>query len=303
MESIFKPEIINYMKSVSIEDTFSNENKLRHPGGIYNSASLYVTKSLNKFIDLLETEDIEAIGEQFRVLLYDFFKFYDSSYEILACFCHGHNPLKKKDFIDKWITKNGYSCSNDLKNLLQNDISNLKYLYNKFKHTSNFAGYITIDTGKFKVFGYYLIAYDETGAQLNADNDIYPISFYRETKNLFYLFHKISESLLDILKTHIGIHNNTIDFKAIETPSTIAWEELYNKTRALPKRYFKNEIGKVIFEPKIQNDRIVFDQEILTDANWRKEYPDSQMNINFRIEGDGYTKQFKVPHMGMRPAQ
>lgn len=296
------PPLINFFLEIDENDIYNNLNHLRHPGGIFNITSLYIIKSLSQFIDtyLKNENDFDEIFNSFRLVLYDFFKFYDSCFEVMACFCNGKTKLSNKDFIDRWIEKNDYSCSLEFKKELNTDLSNLKNLYNKLKHTSNRIGWVTlISENNNKVIGYYLEKRDSAGAAAPADAINYPISLNREVRLIYFFIYKISSVLKEVLDKHIKEWNKNISFHlSNRIVDGTEWFKLYSKIESLPMLFLPNEIDKEVYLPTVENEKFVFLKETIEKQDWEKKFirPIKGQHVT---GGDGYTKSFTFPHMGL----
>ena len=138
----YAPEIIGYLASIKEFEYSYKYYCLRHPGGIFNLSTHYV---LTYFLDLLkeleehqsnfdENKEIE-LTEKFRQLINDFFKFYDSCFEIIVACCKQHQPPSEKEFLWKWLEKNNYTAGKDFFNKLNTDLEYYRKIYNKLKHS------------------------------------------------------------------------------------------------------------------------------------------------------------------------
>jgi hypothetical protein len=301
-KTAYYPPLMNYFIEIDERDIFNSSNNLRHPGGIYNITCLYIVKSLSKFIAIYldEKNSMDEVFDSFRLVIYDFFKFYDSCFEIMACFCDGESKLGNKDFIDKWIEKNGYRCSQDFKKEIGADLSVLKHLYNKLKHTSNRIAWIKSRSGKNVSIGYYLEVRDSEGNAAPFDNVNYPISLNKEVRNLYFLIFKISYVLENVLVDHTKVNNKNIRFKLskkiLDAPE---WKALYNQIAVLPRLYLFNEIGKQAISVNIQSGKLIFSPETISQNDWSEIFK-HELNVEYITGGDAYTKSFSVPTMGLK---
>lgn len=293
----FYPPIMNYFLEVDEQDIFNKNNKLRHPGGIFNITSLYIIKSLSQFVDtyLASDKDFDKIFNDFRLVLYDFFKFYDSCFEIMACFCKGKKPLTEKDYIDQWIKINHYTCEAEFKLALTEELKVLKNAYNKLKHTSNRIGWVIIaDENSNECIGYYLEAGDDKGTAAPSDSINYPISLNKEVRSIYYLIYKVSITLQEILKVHISKWNTNISFSlSNQIIQSKEWQELFEKIERLPMLFLPNETGKEVILPVLQNDNFIFLKQKIQESF------KGNLQIGNVTGGDGYTRAFAFPHMGL----
>lgn len=297
----FFPPIVYCFIDINEKDIYNIENTLRHPGGIFNITSLYITKSLSEFIDKCQdgNNDYDSIFNSFRLVLYDLFKFYDSCFEIMACFCKSATPLTDKGFIDQWIEKNGYTVGKKFKEELNDDIKNLKNIYNKLKHTSNRIAWVSINSEQNTCIGYYLETRSNTGTAAPANDIDFPISLNREIRKIYYLIYKIAEVLKDVLSIHIAEHNTNIKFRISSgSLNDEVWIELFNKIEILPQMYLYNEIGEEVFKPIIENEELIMTKENIDKTEWDKNFI-PPIKITHTTGGDGYTKSFTFPHMGL----
>jgi len=137
----FYPPVIGYLASIDEGSYSYNYYGLRHPGGIF---SLQFGNILDDFLDLLRNlKELQnkpnEVGEirlerRLECLLYSFFKYYESCYEIILGCCEKHES--PGGFIYKWLKKNGYSVGEFLYEKTKDDTSYFRDIFNKLKHTS-----------------------------------------------------------------------------------------------------------------------------------------------------------------------
>lgn len=305
----FYPPIMNYFLSVDESKIFNTKHELRHPGAIYNITSGYVIKSLSSLIDaytdeslfeLGDKEAFDAIFDKFRLVIYDLFKFYDSCYEILACFCDA--PTKPIKFIDRWLKKDAKVLLAEIFDDKLKDDKSLIYLtYNKLKHTSNRIAWANIVSEEKRCIGYYLEAKTSTNV-IGSTNEVeFPISLNRQIRNIYFFIYKISDTLCGVLNGYTKTIGVPFSFNAGVIDDDL-WSDLFYKIEELQDYYLPTEISKEIYKPFLENESLYFSQGIVEATNssvafWMKE---SKLKLNFVTGGDSYSKSFSHPHMGFK---
>jgi len=117
------PPVMSYFKSIP-EGCFSyNHYGLRHPGAIYNVTTYQLIRSIVGLHGRIANGgNYLDIYNDFRLVVYDLFKFYDACYEIMQRFTRPHEP--PDGFIHKWLKLNGYNIG--------------KYFFDNIKADSDF---------------------------------------------------------------------------------------------------------------------------------------------------------------------
>lgn len=88
------PSIVASLRSVPVDSFSYQYYKLRHPGAIYKLMSSKLIDSISILCGDLNERKVENIKSSFRLVVYDFFQFYESFYEIMLCFCEQHKVPK-----------------------------------------------------------------------------------------------------------------------------------------------------------------------------------------------------------------
>lgn len=213
----YVPEVVGYLASIKDFEYSYKYYCLRHPGGIFNVSTNYV---LNCFLELLkELEEHQnnydkdrklELEKKYRQLINDFFKFYDSCFEIIQACCKQHQPPSEKEPRWNWLEKNKYRAGKDFFNKLNSDLECYRKIYNKLKHSSNAIQSIKFHkAGSSTVMGYYLQSVANDGS-IGPDEDIHPkyqnthsaSSYNFNLKKLYYLIYKISYALQEVIIQH-----------------------------------------------------------------------------------------------------
>jgi hypothetical protein len=305
----FTPEVAGYLASIKESEYSYKYLNVRHPAGVFEVASSHVVKDFIELLKELEEhqtnyENDRPIGleKKFRELINDFFKFYDSCYEIMVGCCKNHTP-PTEEFYSKWLDKNGYSIGKDFHNGTWNDQENLRKIYNKLKHTSSLLRSVNFNRGKSAIMGFFVQG-AEDGIP-GPDRDIHPkyhgsytgSSYNFTLRELYYILYKICFVLNKILSKHFrDVYNLELNFNEGYKTANKDWEELYERMNKLPNAYFPNESGKRIFQFRISNNKLIFAKR-----------PAESVDLNgfmthMLTSGDGFTRTFRIPYLaGSRP--
>jgi len=300
---------MNYFLSIDESKIFNLKHELRHPGAIFNITSTYVVKSLSSLIDLYTDEAIfededkgtfDTIFDKFRLVIYDWFKFYDSCYEIIACFCDaGNKPVK---FIDRWLKKEAkVNLAEIFDDSLKDDKSLIYLTYNKLKHTSNRIAWANIISEDKRCVGYYLEDQMATNSIGSTNDKEFPISLNRQIRNIAYFVYKISDTLLQVLVSHTAANGISFNFSNGIINDSI-WHNMINKLTDLPDYYLPTDMDKVVYKPFLDNSSFSFLEDKVNPGTssvpfWLTE---NKLSLNFVTGGDGYSKSFSHPHMGFK---
>lgn len=301
----FIPEVVGYLASIKESEYSYKCLNVRHPAGIFDGASSQVVRDFIELLKELEEHQINyeknrpiGLEKKFRELINDFFKFYDSCYEIMVGCCKNHTP-PTEEFYSKWLDKNGYAIGKDFHKETWNDQENLRRIYNKLKHTSSLLRSVNFNRGKSAIMGFFVQG-TEDGTPV-PDKDIHPkyhgmytgSSYNFTLRELYYILYKICFILNRILLKHFkDVYNLELKFNGEYKTTNKDWEELYERINKLPNAYFPNEFGKKIFQSRISNNKLIFVKRPAepTDLNG--------FVTSMLTSGDGFTKSFGVPYLG-----
>ncbi|WP_345329579.1 hypothetical protein [Mucilaginibacter defluvii] len=304
----FYPPIINHFLSVEESAVYNIRHELRHPGAIFNITSSYLINSLSSLIDTYTDEELydntdkvifDKIFDKFRLVIYDLFKFYDSCFEIMACFCDA--PTKPIKFIDRWLKKEAkVLLAEEFEVQLKEDKSFIYLTYNKLKHTSNTIAWANLISEQKRCIGYYLEAQTAKSFVGSTNDSEFPISLNRQIRNIYFFLFKISETLCNILKVHTASNNIPFAFNTGVADDT-TWCDLYYKVESLDNIYLPSETGKLIYFPFLENEAFYFIEDVVDHSVSSKEFweNDTEFRLNFVTSGDNYSKKFSHPHMGL----
>ncbi|MBO0935439.1 hypothetical protein J2I47_02650 [Fibrella sp. HMF5335] len=297
------PAIMDYFAFIPENEVNYNYYKLRHPGEIYN---LVTTRLITDVIILSHkvtnyNEETDDIYPYFRMVLYDLFKFYDSCFEIMLCFAEKH-PDRPTGFVDRWLEKKHYMIVSDFKDNFKNDVELifLKNLYNKLKHTSSEIRFLKVNSQDEIGFGYWLeVANDHGGVEPDSP----PTSIASEIRRIQYMIYKISDALLEALKVHVSLYfpDNTYLHQLRDVEDTMFFH-LHETVRDFPLFFLKSEKHNIYYKSNFlknnNGNHIEFSKELISEDLINK-YFTSPVHGGFTNSGDGYTRQFAMPHMGL----
>ncbi|RYE22724.1 MAG: hypothetical protein EOP51_12515, partial [Sphingobacteriales bacterium] len=151
------PMLVSFLKAIPTDIIFNKNYGLRHPGAIYN----LVTADILDYIYEIKMDNLpvepkyyDNVGRIFSNVLYEFFKFYDSCYEIMLCFCNKSSGPAKGEPIHVWMKKNGFDLGYNFHEETKAPIKELRNTYNLLKHSSNRLIGVTIRNAKQFTYGY-----------------------------------------------------------------------------------------------------------------------------------------------------
>jgi len=298
------PEIAGYLASIKEFEYSYKYYNLRHPGGIYNLTTNYI---LNDFIDLLnELKEHQAdykkdraikLEKKFRDLINNFFKFYDSCFELMQGCCNQHTPPQEKEFLYKWLERNNYDVGKEFHDKTKNEIDYFRKIYNKLKHSSNAIQPINFHVNNSAIMGYYIQSASPDGS-LGPDEELHPKhqnthsanSYNFSLRRLYYLIYFVSEKLKEVLLKHFqDVYSITLVINLSHKHDDKLWKDLFERIDELPNSYFPNEFGKDIPETKIEKNKFVFKIKPAETTNLYGS------QITFMESGDGFTRSFRMP--------
>jgi hypothetical protein len=302
------PEVIGYLASIKEHEYFYIDYNLRHPGGIFNIAFGDI---INDFLDILvELEEYQSkyseyndnreinLGRKLRTLLIDLIRFRDSLYEVLQACCKHHTPPRKKDFIRTWLNMNKYSSGEELSDIIKSDLDYFNRINNKLKHTSSTVENIYFHDKKSSIFGFYVTGVNETGS-IGPDEAIHPKfegvytanSYNFILRQLYYVIYRISYSFKDIILKHFReTYFIDLKFNSDYNSEDKRERELFYRMHNLPDIYFPNEVGKITYEFKLENDQLDLMEK-------RAESIDLHgYRIICRFAPDGFARTFTLPY-------
>ena len=310
----FIPEVVGYVSSLNPQDYIYTDYKVRHPGAVFNIATYYV---IMDFIDLLkELEDNQSkynhenqLDRKFRSLISDFFKFYDSCYEIMLGCCKQHTPPNENRFIWRWLEEEKehvgqkYKVGKEFNKKTKDRINYFRNINNKLKHTSNTIREEYYQDTSHVIMGFYMEGVTGVKA-VGPDDSIHPRhdgnvrsanSYNFKLKELYYLLYMLSEALKDALIMHYkDVYDQDLKFNdRFNEDSKIKdanWKELFKRVNNLPRQYYPNEFNEKIYEVKEENDELIFTE---------KNAESLVLNGHFggKQRGDGFTLNFGVPYL------
>lgn len=287
------PSIITYLKSIPIGGFSYQYYKLRHPGAIYNLMASKLVDSISFLCKEINERRTDNLKNGFRLVLHDFFQFYESCYEIMLCFCKEHNLPSDKDFLHIWLKKNNYFIGENFHKSVWGHIKDLKYHHNELKHSSNDIQFIMFKNRSEITVGYFLDMPRES-----YKNPLDPISLNRELKRMYFLIYFISEKLKDALILHLKQIYQFDLLPSVETIKDDTFKKLNQSIHSLSDFYLLNEIGKGVWESVIKADFISFQRKIINE-NLVSFYVNG-MNLHMYVTHDGYNNSYLVPFCGLQ---
>lgn len=298
------PDVLEYLASIKEFEYSYKKYKLRHPGGIFNLATTCVIEDFIELLDELkvhqknfEKESKKELEEKFRKLINEFFKFYESCFEIIQGCCKEHEPPIENEVLWKWLKKNGYNGGQYLYNNMKKDLEYFRKLNNKLKHTSNILNSLMAHNGKSAIMGYFLESVSDDGS-IGPDEELHPksqnthsaSSYNFSLRRLYYCFYKIADLLKEVLLLHFK-QVYDIEFKPNHgyKADDKKWRELFEKICELPSVYFPSELNQDANELKLEENVLVF-----TIKRAEKIMPFGSQ-LTFIGSGNGFTRSYRLP--------
>ena len=308
------PDVFGYLSSISAPDYIYTDYKVRHPAGVFNLATYYVVIN---FIDLLKEleenqrnyNETNKLDIKFRNLINDFFKFYDSCYEIMLGCCKQHTPPSENEFIWRWLEKERahpgqiYDVGTNFHRSTKDEIKYFRDLYNKLKHTSNTIHEEYFQDMSHVIMGFYMEAV--TGVRtVGPDDNIHPRhdgnaksanSYNFKLRELYYLLYLMSDNLKKVLKLHYtNIYGSNLEFdESVNSDGRMNdenWRDLLERIKRLPEDYFPNEFGKELYNVREEPNRLVFEERTARRVNLNGQFGGKQ-----RL--DGFTSTIGLPYL------
>lgn len=290
----YSPSVVNTLKALNPNLLNHEYYKLRHPGAIYNLMINNLAESLLLLIDAIKNKEQEAINSAFRITLYDFFKFYESCFEILLTLTEKHVHPRKGEFIYKWLKKNNYSVGEDFFKYTNEQVLSLKEVYNDLKHSSNELQFIT-----FRNQNEESIAYFVQKVHYGYERPIKPVSLLMEIRRMHFLIYHISHELEIRILNYFNKKYIKQGLSLTENRNP-AFVNLFSSIKELSEFYFLNEIGDKVVRCSFDNNSIIFSEEIIQSKELYESYYKTGINLSMIIKADGgYHNTIKIPYCGL----
>lgn len=238
------PEIVGYLANIKESDCSYKDLNVRHPSGVFNSASHPVVEDFIGLLKELESHQLNyselvkptPLEKIFRDSINDFFKFHDSCYEVIVGCCKNHDP-PHDDFLSKWLNVNNYTAGENFHNQLwNNDLDYLNKIHNKLKHTSSQIRSINFNHNKTAIIGFFIQG-SEDGIP-GPDKDLHPkyngtytgTSYNFILRSLYYNLYKICYVLEKVVIQHFkDVYNLDLKFNDEYKNTNKDWNELYEE--------------------------------------------------------------------------
>ncbi len=308
------PEVVGYISNIAVPDYIYTDYKVRHPAGVFNLATYYV---VTDFIDLLKEleenqhnyNNINKLDRKFRNLIEDFFKFYDSCYEIMLGCCKQHTPPSENEFIWRWLENErrhpgqNYRVGTDFHRNTMRELKYFREIYNKLKHTSNTIHEEYFQDGSHVIMGFYLEAV--TGVRtVGPDDNVHPRydgdvksanSYNFKLRELYYLLYFLSNELRRVLETHyMDVYGCNLEFdENVNLDGRMhdhEWRDLLELIERLPQNYFPNEFGMIFYNVREESNRLIFEERTA-----RREVLNGTFGGKQRL--DGFTSTMGLPYL------
>jgi hypothetical protein len=278
------PEIVGYLSSIAVPDYIYTDYKVRHPAGVFNLATYYVVMDFIELLKELEENqrnynNTNKLDSKFRNLINNFFKFYDSCYEIMLGCCKQHAPPSENEFIYRWLENENrhpgqiYSVGTKFYINTKDKLKYFRELYNKLKHTSNNIHEEYFQDTSHVIMGFYLEAVTDIRT-VGPDDHIHPRfngnvksanSYNFKLRELYYLLYFISNELKKALETHyMDVYSINLVFdENVNSEGRLndqKWRDLLERIKRLPQDYYPNEFGMNIYNVREESDRMIFEE-------------------------------------------
>lgn len=287
------PSIVASLRAIPINSFSYQHYKLRHPGAIYNLMSSKLIDSISSLCQELKERKIENIKSSFRLVLYDFFQFYESCYEIMLCFCKPHELPANNEFIHSWLKKKKYKVGEAFFNNIKYQLEQLKEYYNEIKHSSNNIQFVVFKNKNEITPGYFLDMPMEAypGA-------VEPTSLNRELRKMYFLVYYLSEKLNEVLSLHLKHFYGFDLLPATEYIKDDAFRKLSRSIDSLTEFYLLSEIGTTVYKYDIVGNVMIFTEKAISESLF-DDYYASGVNLEMNLTHDGYNNSVFVPSCGL----
>lgn len=303
----FHPPLIGYLASIGENEFSYRYYNLRHPGGIF---SLQLNNVVDDFLELLsslkqlQNKEIKAVGsginKEFSRLIINFFKYYESCYEIILACCKEHKHPNEREFLHGWLKKFGYEAGKQFYSKVKEDTKYFRELYNKLKHTSNDLRIFCFYNENRRIMGYYLESVNVDGS-LGPFEGLHPLfhnknsanSFNLSLRQLYYCLYKIADVLCFVLIKHFKkVYNISLRFNNKWVRNNCKYKgliDLYDEIKDLPELFFPNELDNFVPMPNLKGKYLDFQIIKPTPINLKK------FRRGFATSGDGFSRSFRLP--------
>ena len=308
------PEVVGYLSSIAVPDYIYTDYKVRHPAGVFNLATYYVVMDFIELLDELEENqrnynNTNKLDNKFRNLINNFFKFYDSCYEIMLGCCKQHTPPSENEFIYRWLENERrhpgqiYRVGTEFYINTKDKLKYFRELYNKLKHTSNNIHEEYFQDRSHVIMGFYLEAVTDVRT-VGPDDHIHPRyngnvksanSYNFKLNELYYLLYFISNELKEALETHyMDVYSINLVFdENVNSEGRLndqKWRDLLERIKRLPQDYYPNEFGMNIYNVREESDRLIFEE-----ITARRAVLDGHFGGKQRL--DGFTSTMGLPYV------
>lgn len=294
-------ELYSLLSNISDDVLFNDDHDLRKPISIYNIAFDNVVYLANLVVeDLLDGK--KDVKKNYKLFLESVNSFVDDGYNIIKCFYPKTATNSKSVFSDKWLECVDSVGIKQYKTSINSAISTTRYIVNKIKHEHGRLGQIFIETSFGCCAGYFLEKYNN--GTLQPDEFIhskfqkhhtafsYVQDLMRNIGTIYYVAEKISQYIKkNILKDKPS--NNSASYDKDENI-----RQLVNKIWATPLLLFPDEYEKTLTIVDIVNNKLIIKRPIPYSYLIKyKRY--SQFKCHLLASGDGTSKSFGVPYLGI----
>ncbi len=306
------PEIVGYLSSIRAPDYIFTDYKVRHPGAVFNLATHYVVMDFIELLKELEENQQEykrdnQLGRKFRNLIGDFFKLYDSCYEVMLGCCKQHSPPSETEFIHRWLKERHdgqkYNVGERFFRKTEKEVKYFRLINNKLKHTSNTIIEEYFQDRSHIIMGFYVEGVIGIG-EVGPDDSIHPRydggiksanSYNYKLRDLYYLIYKLSETLKgEIIQHYADVYNLNLDFnESFNNNRKINdnnWRDLLTRIQRLPQEFFPNEFGTNFYEVSEERDNLIFTKKTA-------EVVGLDGSFGSQRGGDGFTLTWGIPYV------
>ncbi len=308
----FTPPVFYSIKDIK-EEYFSHQYYgTKHPGGAFTSQLntvitdfLDLTSELNR-IDREKAEDAIAssIINKYKILVYDFVNYYETGYEVRLGCCkkQQEKPVERED-LWKWLKKNGYDAGQKYYEETSDDVTFVRELCNKLKHTSSELRYLSFNTSMGIAPGYFLES-SSTDGSLGPHESIHPKedggftanSFNFELRRIYYCIYIVATALDNALRYHFQtVYSITLGYNSSNKENDDKLIEVYSYIMEMPPLFFPNEFNKRIPYPlhKMVDEK----EHLIFRVDDRNQYWYGKGGVHLVTSGDGFTRSFKLPYL------
>jgi len=298
------PPLLNLLAGINPENFAYRHYRLRHPAGTLSICLNDAVNELQRLINNLKQSDATTpeLVRDFRMALLMLFRLVDASYEILLGFAPKYNSFGS-DFLWKWLSKNKIPEPASMFTTTHHATDDLRNLYNSLKHTSNQLQFVRLTGANNQINLAYSLEIPDGPTGVRADGAIYPISFFREIRRIYFALHLVCHA---VYKPAVLMAKKYYGTDLTEAPHASqlsgAFLNLHNDVQHSLLFFLPREVGLTYIEPNLIGTNsggcsLEFIALTIEPGTLRPFYANGG-KVNQETRADGFTLKFSMPGIG-----